>query len=141
MTHEDLFNVWLDYLKQDEDLRYSKDARREHFEQLAQIFIRHHIKLSDLKDCRAKAMEALTTLEGRKGKDKKYKTWKANCLSDFDTIVADTYYQNNMYEDIDSDIIKWVDKKFNGNEDILLSAHQAGNIYNLLFLQENFDME
>ena len=144
-TSEQAFSKWKGYLLTVQDERYVRRERRVHLAMLAETMQLCGISYEDAVAFRYRAMMEITTDEGRKGKGK-HKGWKENCLEDFDALMANQYV--NLETLIgnggdmtrispftpDSDIKAWVDKKFNGNSEILKQAHVIGNMYNLMFL-------
>lgn len=142
LTANDIFNKWVNYLKEEFKGRYIYKERKDHIGHLIYMLKTAQIAFDDAKTVRNNVMVALTTVEGRRGL-KRYKGWKENVFSDFDSILADTYIEidetavKEAY-DKDEDVVKWVNDKYGANDLLIAKAHEVGTLLNLEYLEENF---
>ena len=148
-----IFKSWLGYLlKEQPSDRYAEAMRVSHLEQLFLAFKNQGISMDDAEMFRNKAMIALTTEEGRKGKDK-YKGWKEKALYDYDAICALAYSREelgfdgspvNMGEKVNNDvnIESWAKEKYglsaNHLKHIIEQAHIIGNMYQIQYINDRF---
>ena len=146
------FNKWKSAVENLGGEQFSSSIRKEELANLFHLFIANDISIHEAESYRNAATDTLTLENGRTKAD--YKKWFKKVSEDYDMILADTYMEFNaevlkndspvivsIYKiDNNKQIIDWVNNKFGKNVSnyILDSAHTIGNIYNLMFIKENY---
>jgi len=143
VNSDKIFNAWKYSLKEEGGGLYLYQNRRSHIEQLIEYFCNNGVDYETALTYKRDVLHSLTTKEGRKGKGK-YKGWSENVVVDFEEALAFYYTdKEGNLDDIvlerDSEISRWVDEKFNGNEKILIEAQKVGSFYYLKFIGDMYN--
>ena len=156
---DDLFNKWLDEIKDDNELRYLHSNREEVLDILVNLFHHHEVPFDEAKTFVNKVTTVLTTQEGRKGKGK-YKGWVESVQEMFHMLLSRYYIEEIPNK---TDVIKNIPLKLSEGVAIpfdnflngyLLEkfkehyspkfcelGHIPGNSLNIKFLEDVFESE
>jgi len=155
-TPDQLFDMWISYLREEGTDRYKNSERTRHIFELIEMFKYSGMTYEECKMYYNKVLDALCHDEGKKGKGK-YKGWKETVETDFNACLASTYIEklpkndvdeaisrtfNNLKKSMDfnEDIEQWVNEKFGTDftESLIEDAHIFDSLLNIKYLEEMF---
>ncbi|HLD91726.1 MAG TPA: hypothetical protein VI911_12065 [Patescibacteria group bacterium] len=149
-TSDQLFDLWLNYVRENDNIRYIHKERLEIVGELASSFKSGDISYEEALSYLKKVVLALTTEEGRKGKGK-HAGWKECVEDDYRGALASEYVEldspkkeeqvqeSNILLIEDPWIDNWLKAKFGKvPSEITKLAHTPGSYLNVQFLIETF---
>ena len=141
----ELFKGWMALIRQDRSARYTYENRREHLEELMDMFQSNGVEIDEAATYKSKVVKALVTEEGLKGKGK-HKGWRENVENDFEDIIQLTYNplvkeqitKRKLDYKPDDEIIKWAKAKFGDGvpQPVLRDCHVIGHSLNMWFIND-----
>ncbi len=151
LDENECVDLWIAVIRKDPDERYTFDKRKEHLETLMEYFTDNEIDKDSAQMMKRKAVEALVTKEGMKGKGK-HNGWKENAEADFNDAIQLTYVLPNVSKKLkplrnaqghDPRIVKWAKEKFGEQigEDIVIAAHQPMHALWMMFMNDHYNRD